>query len=414
MLRSQDGEDCFKGCSKDTVLKTWYGNSGTRASAGYIATLKPAGLRLSRNKQDNDMGRKPGLKIEGTNETDVREEIAAPLLTALGYKRGTSNDIARELTLTYDRQFLGRKKPTDPPLRGRADYVLTVIGAGRWILETKAPNEPIDVDAIEQAISYARHPEISASYSVILNGVRLTVHHTSQTSTEPPLVDLPVSNPESLAEQLSGLLSPVAIRRDCSPPVVDLGKPLAEGLRSRAEIRGGEIHHELFRWSSNFQLSDEQVNHLNEMCRRLSGFRVTVTGGTVHRDDGSRIRAKLTWSMPHDELVRFAIDKKLMDVEYLALGDQISAVRESPTVFDVIGEVEVKEGETLFNLMQWDSENAGVAMKMRYTGQATGYIADYVFQGAFTAQYYCDFPALPFLQVSMETVGTFRIEIDDR
>jgi hypothetical protein len=60
--------------------------------------------------------------------------------------------------------------------------------------------------------------------------------------------------------------------------------------------------------------------------------------------------------MPHDELVRFAIDKKLMEVEYLALAEQISAVRETPTVFDVIGEVEVKEGETLFNLMQWGSE----------------------------------------------------------
>jgi hypothetical protein len=52
--------------------------------------------------------------------------------------------------------------------------------------------------------------------------------------------------------------------------------------------------------------------------------------------------------MPHDEMLRFAIDKKLMDVEFLALGDHIAAIREAPTVFDVIGEVEVKEGETLF------------------------------------------------------------------
>ena len=118
--------------------------------------------------------------------------------------------------------------------------------------------------------------------------------------------------------------------------------------------------------------------------------------------------------MPHDELVRFAIDKKLMDVEYLALGNEISAVRETPTVFDVIGEVEVLEGETLFNIMQWDTESAGVAMKMRYAGQMTGYISDFVFRGAFTGQYYCDFPALPLLQIGMETVGTFCVKIDDR
>ncbi len=354
------------------------------------------------------------LNIHGANEADVREEIAAPLLALLGYKRGTCNDIARELVLAYERQFLGRKKPTDPPLRGRADYVLTVLGAGRWVLETKAPNENIDVDAIEQGISYARHPEVSASYAVILNGVRLTVHHASQASTDAPLVDPPVSDPKSLAEQLSSVLSPAAIRRDCSPPIVDLRKPLADGLRSRAEIRRGEICHEQSRWSSNIRFPAEQSSHLNEICRRLIGSRVTVIDGSVRRDEGSRIRAKLLWSLPHDEMIRFAINKKLMDAEYLALGDQISAVRETPTVFDVIGEVEVEKGESLFNLLHWDTESAGVAIKMRYSGRATGFIADFVFQGTFTANYYCDFPALPSLRLDMETVGTFRVEIDNR
>jgi hypothetical protein len=62
--------------------------------------------------------------------------------------------------------------------------------------------------------------------------------------------------------------------------------------------------------------------------------------------------------MPHEELLRFALDKKLMDVEYLALGDAISTVPESPTVFDVIGDIEVSEGETLFNIAEWD-HNSG-------------------------------------------------------
>lgn len=145
------------------------------------------------------------MKTKGTNETDVREEIATPFLAALGYERGTPNDIIREPTLTYGRQYLGRKKPTDPPLRGRADYILRVLGAGSWILETKAPHESIDADTIEQAISYARHPEVAAFYAVILNGVRITVHRTTQVSTESPLVDLPISDPISLAENLAGL-----------------------------------------------------------------------------------------------------------------------------------------------------------------------------------------------------------------
>jgi hypothetical protein len=384
----------------------------------HCAARRPIGavgcIRLALGLEFSGYYKESGLKIEGANEQDVREEIAVHLLNELGYRRGTCNDIVREPVLTYDRQFLGRKKPNDPPLRGRADYVMTVAGAGRWVLETKAPNEPIDVDAIEQALSYARHPEVSASYIVILNGVRLTVHHASQASTQDPLVNLPVSDPKQLAERLRGLLSPAAIRRDCSPPAVDLGKPLAEGLRSRAEIRGGEIQYEQTRWLCNVQLPENQVNHLNEVCRRLCGFRVTVTGGIVRRDDRSRIRARLIWSMPHDQLVRFALNKNLMDVEFVALGEYISAVREAPTVFDVVGEVEVQEGETIFNLTQWEAESAGVAMKVHYSGRATGYIKDYVLRGTFTANTYCDFPALPSLWLQMETVGTFRVEIENR
>src|SRR6266481_636588 len=126
------------------------------------------------------------------NESDVREDVAMPLLLALGYAAGTGNDIIREKTLAYSSSFLGRKKKTDPPLRGRADYILTVLGAGSWTLEIKAENVEIDRDAIEQAITYARHPEVSGSYAAVLNGRRFVVFHNTQRSDERPLIDLPV------------------------------------------------------------------------------------------------------------------------------------------------------------------------------------------------------------------------------
>jgi len=97
------------------------------------------------------------------NEMDVREEVATPLLTQLGYARGTEANITREWSLRYDREHLGRKKPSDPALRGRADYVLSVLGAGRWVLEVKAPDQAIDLDTVDQALTYARHPSVSAT-----------------------------------------------------------------------------------------------------------------------------------------------------------------------------------------------------------------------------------------------------------
>lgn len=354
------------------------------------------------------------MRLEGDKEADVRAEIAEPLLAALGYRRGTSNDISRELSLAYARQSLGRKKPSDPPLRGRADFVLSVLGARRWVLETKAPHEPIDLDAIEQAITYARHPEIAAAYAAILNGVRFTVHHTSQTSAEKPLVDLTFSDAASLAKQLAGLLSPAAVRRDCTPPIVDLENPLAEGLRSGAPFRGGEIRHGKPNWSVNIPLPDVEVQRLNEMCRRLDGLRIAITGGTVYRDSASRVRAKLQWSMPHDELLRFALDKKLMDVEYIALADQISTDPDAPSVFDVLGEVEVREGETLFSIATWEAATAGVSIRTRYTGRAVGFFEKNVFRGTFSAHYYCEAPLLPMFRMEMETEGGLEVVVDER
>ncbi len=65
------------------------------------------------------------MDVEGANETDVREEVAAPFLTLLGYQRGTENDILRELSISYGHNFLGRKKNNDTPLRGRSRRHLT-------------------------------------------------------------------------------------------------------------------------------------------------------------------------------------------------------------------------------------------------------------------------------------------------
>lgn len=345
------------------------------------------------------------------NETDVREDIAMPMLAALGYKKDTANNIAREVPLVYVRQFLGRKKRSDQPLRGRADYILTVTGAGRWVLEIKAPHESIDIDAIEQTITYARHPEVSAAYGVVLNGQRLTVHHASQKSTDKPIVDVAVSDPLALANQLEGLLSPAAIRRDCSPPRVDLGLPLAEGLRSNAIILGGNICYETCRWSSSALLPPIAVTKFKDMCRMLHGFRVTVTGGAVARDEQSRIRAKLLWAMPNDALLKFALDKHLLDVEYVALTQRLSGNPESPTVFDVVGAINIQEGEQIYNLMRWRSETAGMDMLMQYQGQATGYIAKRLFQGTINATYLCTYPSVPSLKIQIGLEGTISIEL---
>ncbi len=176
---------------------------------------------------------------------------------------------------------MGRKKSNDPPLRGRADYVLSVYGAARWGLEIKAPSEPITQDTIEQAISYARHPEVSGFYAAILNGRRFVMFRNTQGSDAEAIVDIEIISVEKLAELLMSILSPAAIRRDCPPPIVDLAQPLAEGYRSSATITGGVSIISNFEWECDFPLLAGASEPLDEVCRILNGFRSDLTGGSV-------------------------------------------------------------------------------------------------------------------------------------
>lgn len=84
------------------------------------------------------------------NETDVREEIIAPLIRELGYRSSTEHNVLREQSLRYPRLSLGRKDTRkDPLLRGKADYILEAGGLVRWVIEAKAPTCDIDIDEIE-------------------------------------------------------------------------------------------------------------------------------------------------------------------------------------------------------------------------------------------------------------------------
>jgi len=354
------------------------------------------------------------MDVDGANETDVREDIAVPFLAHLGYKRRSENDILREFSLSYDRNFLGRKKNNDPPLRGRADYVLSVRGVARWVLEIKAPSEEISQDVIDQAISYARHPEVSGHYAVILNGKRLVIFRNTQRSDEPPFHEAEVSSPIKLAEDLKGLLSPQAIRRDCGPPVVDLGRPLANGFRSRAQITGGSTSVTNAWFETNQAVPNEVAAGLNEACRRLKGLRSAVDSGEIWRDENSQIRAMVAWNLPHEHWQKFAEKKDLSRMEYISLDEAISCDPTCPTAFDVCGQIEVKEGEVLFDLLKWRIQNAEIEMSMIYRGQAAGYLERNIFRGLHRMEMVTSFPELPDFIVALFTTGEFEIVVDDR
>ncbi|KJE34139.1 hypothetical protein UF64_17180 [Thalassospira sp. HJ] len=353
------------------------------------------------------------MNLENANETDIREEVAAPLLTALGYERGTLNDILRERSLRYERTFLGRKKDNDPPLRGRADYILNVTGAARWAFEIKAPDQELTIDAIEQAITYARHPEVSATYAALTNGRQFLLFFATQRSDDLPIVNLNIQSVNQLADELSGILSPAAIRRDCSPPVVDLARPLAKGLRSSVNLAGGVLTYEFFEWESSVPLGP-QGEAIQKALDRLVGNRENITEGRIYRDEFSRIIAQIQWAVGREEIFQFMQEKGFVDLDYVSLSSDISTDHNNPTIFDVFGNIELNQGEQIFDTLSWTTQTLGLNADMTLRGQGSGHIEGYNFIGNFQIEYGFSFPDVPGLQVNIYGGGAFSIILDHR
>src|ERR1700678_197189 len=153
----------------------------------------------------------PPIDFGILNETDVREEIIAPLLRLLGYRTGTKNNIIRELSLKYPQQSMGRKKPEkDPPVRGKADYIVEVDSRIRWVIEAKDPNSTITDDEIEQAFTYAFHPEIRAIYFALCNGRELRVYTTNSVPGSAPMAVFRYEQFLGQPELIANVLGPEA------------------------------------------------------------------------------------------------------------------------------------------------------------------------------------------------------------
>lgn len=111
-------------------------------------------------------------------EDSVREVIILPILRALGYRGG---NIVRSKSLKHPYLKVGSAK--EKPITLIPDYCLKVEGAFAWVLDAKSPRESVaDSGNIEQAYSYASHPEIRSVYFALCNGIEFALYRREGTS----------------------------------------------------------------------------------------------------------------------------------------------------------------------------------------------------------------------------------------
>lgn len=318
--------------------------------------------------------------VDGFGEADVREEIITPLLHRLGYKAGSPANIIREQPLRYPREFLGHKKPRrDPPLRGRADYILDVDRLVRWTIEAKAPGDLISVDDIEQAYSYARHPEVRAVFFAIINGAELRVYQTALAPAARPILALQYADIAASITVLENLLGPDALRRDHPVAAPDVGRPIGPGLRSLVRIVSGVVE---------FQQCSPAVTLLDQIS-------LFITEGSIERDVDGKLMIYVQARSPFRSVNDFNQRMGLGQLELHSPDTALSTSADAPTTFRQETHVTLPEGEEFPDLT---GEGELVLLRnliCRSTTVAEGHLDGRRFVGSFLQRYdYLDLPTV--------------------
>ncbi|MGU5679054.1 type I restriction enzyme HsdR N-terminal domain-containing protein [Aeromonas allosaccharophila] len=316
------------------------------------------------------------------NEQDVREEIIAPLLRELGYRSGTSNNIVREQTLTYAKSSLGRKKATDPYLKGRADYILETENNVRWIIEAKSPSSDITEEDIQQAWTYANHPEVRAYYYVLCNGLFLYVYITNKGPQNGAVFS---SSYDDLSEkfiQLKNILSPEAIMRDLKDIELDLEPPIGEGLRSTATVVNGQIV---------FRSNSLQMPH-------LQGLTLSVKSGFIKRGEENNIIADIHTVSPFHQLQEINERLGLHKIKAIGKVDTLSSNKNFLTELEYFTSNTLLQGESMLDLSTMNTVILPIAINVETSTYISGFLEKGEFKGRFSS--------------IMNYVGIMRVSLD--
>ncbi|MBX9896118.1 MAG: type I restriction enzyme HsdR N-terminal domain-containing protein [Nitrosomonas sp.] len=111
-------------------------------------------------------------------EDSVREELLLPIVKALGYQVSGDSRVVRSRSLVHPYVALGsqQRKVSIVP-----DYLFLSDGRPYWVLDAKSPTEEITKSKhVEQAYSYAIHPEVQAELYALCNGKEFALYSVKQ------------------------------------------------------------------------------------------------------------------------------------------------------------------------------------------------------------------------------------------
>lgn len=149
-------------------------------------------------------------------EDSVRELVIVPMLSRLGYMPHGDARVIRSKAL---KQPFIRVGTRNHPVTIIPDYTLLVKDKASFVLDAKGPGEGVlDPMHVQQAYSYAVHPEIRCREFALCNGRELAIYSTEHAK---PLLHLKFDEFESRWGDIEKFLSPTYLaepaRRNFKP-----------------------------------------------------------------------------------------------------------------------------------------------------------------------------------------------------
>ena len=139
-------------------------------------------------------------------EDSVREEIILPIIRQLGYSANKPNQIIRSRNLKHPYVSIGSKRKEIYII---PDYLFEVSQKPAWILDAKAPTELITKSKhVEQAYSYAIHPEVRVKLFELCNGREFALYNIEQLE---PVMHFKIQALSLHFSELKRLLSPTTV-----------------------------------------------------------------------------------------------------------------------------------------------------------------------------------------------------------
>ena len=289
-----------------------------------------------------------------------------------------------------------------------------MISYGRWVVEVKPPSEAISTDAVQQAHTYAAHPEIAAAFIMVTNGRRFEVYRTG--ALRAPLLAFDHDQLEQSLLALFNIVGPEAIKKLSNLVRVDSGKPLGRNLASKVAIVGGQITYE--EHASDTPLVPREM---------IEGLQLPVVGGKVERLEDGRIHAYIEIGKAAAMFREFTeMVGAADDYDFYSASEYISTDPENPTIFQNLYENVTPPGaRTRVPGIGEAVMPFGFALKA-YT-QAVGYVDAGVFRGTMRLDYELAVTGLsPMLRPMLEAklgkipdrsvfggVGSFEVRLSD-